>query len=192
MVDERDEVAALFEKVESLRLDPREMMFLKTMALAKSRTGQFEQLALHLVAYHQIAYAGQPFRFMRCVELVSTSCENAIVDLLFRPSIRDASMARLIADLLVPPPTPQLTMPINPFALAQQFALHSLNPFQSGVQCQPGSSTSPSSISEGAPSPLSEPLNLAENLKRRGPKIEVDLDEEDSKNDGDLETTAEE
>ncbi|CAJ0571955.1 unnamed protein product, partial [Mesorhabditis spiculigera] len=170
MVDERDEVAALFEKVESLRLDPREMMFLKTMALAKSRAGQFEQLALHLVAYHQIAYAGQPFR----------------------PSIRDASMARLIADLLVPPPTPQLAMPINPFALAQQFALHSLNPFQSGVQCQPGSSTSPSSISEGAPSPLSEPLNLAENLKRRDPKIEVDLDEEDSKNDGDLETTAEE
>ncbi|CAJ0954921.1 unnamed protein product, partial [Mesorhabditis belari] len=176
---ERAEIADTFEKVESLRLDPREIAFMKMLSLSKERSPHFEQLCFHLATYQQIAYRTQPFRFMRFIEILSAPIEKSLVDLLFKPSIGNASMSRLIGDLLAPtsttaipfatlnlstpPPQSTLIPAFNPFSLAQQFALHAINPFQTGV-CQPGSSTSPSSStsrSEGE-SPISEPLNLAE------------------------------
>ncbi|KAK6014698.1 zinc finger, C4 type [Ostertagia ostertagi] len=99
-VKEKAEVAECFEKMESLRLDAREHAMLRTYALMKDTPSAY-QLGFQLAAYHQVVHRNDPLRFLKCLDVLSISGDS-LVAVLFRPSIGEASMSRLIADILNP------------------------------------------------------------------------------------------
>lgn len=99
-IKEKAEAAECFEKMESLRLDAREHAMLRTYALMKDTPSAY-QLGFQLAAYHQVVHRNDPLRFLKCLDVLSISADS-LVAVLFRPSIGDASMARLIADILNP------------------------------------------------------------------------------------------
>ncbi|KJH50056.1 zinc finger, C4 type [Dictyocaulus viviparus] len=98
--DPTDLVAECFEKLESLRLDAREHAILRTYALMKDTPSAY-QLGFQLAAYHQVVYRSDPFRFLKCLDVLSISADS-LVAVLFRPSIGNASMAKLISDIMNP------------------------------------------------------------------------------------------
>ncbi|VDM84937.1 unnamed protein product [Strongylus vulgaris] len=77
-----------------------------------SDTPSAYQLGFQLAAYHQVVHRTDPLRFLKCLDVLSISADS-LVAILFRPSIGDASMNRLIADILNPrkpepaPPPPR-------------------------------------------------------------------------------------
>lgn len=99
-VKEKTEVAECFEKMESLRLDAREHAILRTYALMKDTPSAY-QLGFQLAAYHQVVYRADPLRFLKCLDVLSISADS-VVAVLFRPSIGNASMSRLISDIMNP------------------------------------------------------------------------------------------
>ncbi|CAJ0602590.1 unnamed protein product [Cylicocyclus nassatus] len=118
---EKSEVAECFEKMESLRLDSREHAMLRTYALMKDTPSAY-QLGFQLAAYHQVVHRTDPLRFLKCLDVLSISADS-LVAILFRPSIGEASMNRLIADILnprkpeVPLPAPQVPVTKTDFCV---------------------------------------------------------------------------
>ncbi|KAJ1366054.1 hypothetical protein KIN20_026634 [Parelaphostrongylus tenuis] len=86
--------------MESLRLDAREHAILRTYALMKDTPSAY-QLGFQLAAYHQVVYRADPLRFLKCLDVLSISADS-VVAVLFRPSIGNASMSRLISDIMNP------------------------------------------------------------------------------------------
>uniref|UniRef100_A0A1I7XIE5 Symplekin_C domain-containing protein n=1 Tax=Heterorhabditis bacteriophora TaxID=37862 RepID=A0A1I7XIE5_HETBA len=103
--------------MELLQLDPREQTLLKLYALMKDTPTAY-QLGFQLAAYHQVVHRADPFRFLKCLDLLSLSAES-LVAILFRPSIGNASMSRLIADIISPKkivdPMPMFPLNFKPF-----------------------------------------------------------------------------
>ncbi|EYC44119.1 hypothetical protein Y032_0471g2039 [Ancylostoma ceylanicum] len=122
---EKAEVAECFEKMESLRLDAREHAMLRTYALMKDTPSAY-QLGFQLAAYHQVVHRADPLRFLKCLDVLSISGDS-LVAVLFRPSIGDASMNRLIADILNPrKPEPVLPPPREAPATRTDFCVEGL------------------------------------------------------------------
>ncbi|KAK6040906.1 zinc finger, C4 type [Cooperia oncophora] len=108
-VKEKAELSA-FEKMESLRLDAREHAMLRTYALMKDTPSAY-QLGFQLAAYHQVVHRNDPLRFLKCLDVLSISGDS-LVAVLFRPSIGEASMSRLIADILNPRKPEPVALPL--------------------------------------------------------------------------------
>lgn len=105
---QRNEVAAAFEKFESLHLDSREYSLLKYMILMRETPNE-QHIAFQLLAFQGMNYGSDQMRFRRCYAATTSTPTSAIIDVLFRPSIGTASMSRLIEDMFAPPrPTTSL------------------------------------------------------------------------------------
>ncbi|CAI4231991.1 unnamed protein product [Auanema sp. JU1783] len=96
----KKETIAAFEKVENLHLDSREVQLLKLYVLLKD-TASGLQIGYQLATFQQLLFRGEPFRFLKCMETL-TIPGTPLVEFLFRPSIGNASMSVLIADILSP------------------------------------------------------------------------------------------
>lgn len=106
---QRNEVAAVFDVIESLHLDTREYGLLKLMKLMGGNFGY------ELMSYQAVTHRTDPMRFWKCFTAIAATPTNSIIDVLFRPSIGSASMSRLIEDMFKPPKPPTSLFPIGNF-----------------------------------------------------------------------------
>lgn len=99
-VKSRNEVSEHLEKIENLRLDQREIMMLKMFTLMKDTPTGY-QIGFQLAAFQQMFHPTDPLRFFKCMQCLNCPADP-LIDVLFRPSIGDASMNLLIGDMFTP------------------------------------------------------------------------------------------
>ncbi|CAL2040417.1 unnamed protein product [Caenorhabditis brenneri] len=111
---QKNEVAAAFEVFENLHLDSREYVLLKLMTLMREMPNG-SQIGYQLMSMQAATHRTDPMRFWKCITAIASTPTHSIIDVLFRPSIGNASMSRLIEDMFKPPKPPTSLFPVGNF-----------------------------------------------------------------------------